>query len=127
MMSENSEFVWIDPKNGSVSPFANYQEYLEHGGKWLIYGKKEFIEGLGSKMLDLVGKSNILEAKFTKKPALKVPEGYELGRNHALIVYCDDRKNRSVKRKLEKELGVNKMFWKYDRDTIRESIEKQSA
>jgi hypothetical protein len=52
---------------------------------------------------------------------LKVPEGYEAG-VHALIVYCDDRKNEFVKRKLKDRLGVDKMFWKYDRETMRSKV-----
>jgi hypothetical protein len=126
MISENGEFVWFLPKERRIE-YASYPEYLEHNGKWIIYGQKEFIEGLGSKMLELVGKDDILQAKFTRKPALDVPEGYVLGRDHALIVYCDDRKRRMVKGRLKKELGVDEMFWKYDRQTIEEVLKSKCA
>jgi hypothetical protein len=72
-------------------------------------------------MVDLVGRSNILRAKFTKNPALKVHKGFELGKDYALIVYCYDRKSESVKRKLTEELGVDKMFWEYEKGTFEEN------
>jgi len=118
MMSKDKDFVWILPKEKKPT-YQSYPEYLEHNGKWIAYVKKEVIDSLGSKMLDLVGKDDILQAKFTRNPALKVPEGFDLGKNYALIVYCDDRNNQKVREKL-KELGVDKMFWKYDRETIEE-------
>jgi hypothetical protein len=117
MMRADSDFVFILPKERIVQ-YQSYPEYLEHNGKWIIYDKKEVIEGLGSKMLDLVGKDDVLQAEFTRNPALKVPEGYELGKVHALIVYCDDRNRENVKSTLKKELGVDKIFWKYDRETM---------
>jgi hypothetical protein len=123
MLSEDEDFVFILQKERKKH-YQSYTEFLDHNGKWIIYGPKGVIEGLGSKMIDLVGRSNILEAKFTRNPALKVPEGFELGRDYALIVYCDDRKNKSVKRKLKEEPGVDKMLWKYDRETLREASER---
>ncbi|OGI12506.1 hypothetical protein A3K64_01210 [Candidatus Micrarchaeota archaeon RBG_16_36_9] len=119
-MSQDDQFVWISPKEERPS-YQSYSEYLEHNGKWIIYGGKNLIEDLGSKILTMVGKDDILSAKFTRNPALKVPEGYEHD-VHALIVYCDDRNNESVKRKLKDRLGVDKMFWKYDRETIQEVL-----
>ena len=120
MMSQDDQFVWIFPKEKSFA-YQSYPEYLEHNGKWIIYGGKSLIENLGYKMLTLVGEDGILQAKFTRNPALKVPDGYERG-VHALIVYCDDRNNDSVKRKLKDRLGVDKMIWKYDKETIQEIL-----
>jgi hypothetical protein len=122
-MSENEVFVYISPVEETFS-YTSDLEYLRHFGKWLIYGYKESIEEMGLKMKGLVGKRNILEAKFTKRPATQVPKGYVLGRYHALIVYCDDRKRNKTRKVLEKELGVKEMNWKYDRETWRESLEK---
>jgi len=116
-MSQDSQFIWISPKE-KMQAYQSYSEYHEHNGKWIIYGQKDFIEGLGSRMLGLVGKDDILKAKFTRNPALDVPEGYEPG-VHVLIVYCDDRKNQKVRERL-KELGVDEMIWKYDRETMEE-------
>jgi hypothetical protein len=119
MISESSQFVWIFPKEKRQS-YQPYTEYRDHNGKWIVYDSKDAIEGLGSKMLDLVGKDGILHAKFTRNPALDVPEGYELGKVHALIVYCDGRERNNVKDKLKNKLGVDKMIWKYDRETREE-------
>jgi len=124
MMSQDDQFVWILPKEKRM-PYKPYPEYLEHNGEWIIYGEKNFIEDLGSKMLILVGKDGILQAKFTRNPALKVHEGFDLGKSYALIVYCDDRNRDSVKRKLQDSLGVDKMLWKYDRETIEETMKSK--
>jgi len=123
MMSKDNQWVWIHSKE-ELKPYKSYPEYLDHNGKWIIYGPKEAIEDIGYKMLDIVGKDNILEAKFSRNPALVVPDGYLLGKDHALIAYCDDRNKESVKRKLKDSLGVGSMFWKYDRDTLREISER---
>ena len=72
------------------------------------------------KVRSLVGKDDILQAKFSKKPALEVPNGFVKGRDHVLITYCDDRKREDVRELLRRELGVNEMFWKYERQTWKE-------
>ena len=121
-MSEDREWVWIVPKEINFG-YQSQSEYFVHNGKWIVYGQKGLIQDMGSKMLGLVGKDDILEAKFSKKPALDVPEGHVLGRDHALIVYCDDRKRDGVREKLKEELKVDKMFWKYDRQTLQEILD----
>lgn len=120
MMSQDDQWVWILPKDNKPA-YQSYPDYFDHDGKWIIYDKKNVIEDLGHKMLGLVGNDDILQAKFSRNPALKVPDGYEPG-VHALIVYCDDRNNQKVREKLKKELGVDKMFWKYDRETFEETM-----
>lgn len=117
MMREDGDFVLILPKERTFQ-YQPYWDYLEHNGEWIVYGPKEVIEGLGSKMMGLVGKDGISEAKFTRNPALKVPDGYEAG-VHALIVYCDDRRSQEVRERLKK-LGVEEMFWKYRRENMEE-------
>ena len=125
MMRKDEAFVWIMPKEDRPA-YESQEEYLKHCGKLIMYDQKGVIESLGSKMLGLVGKDGILQAKFTRSPALDVPEGCVPGRDHALIVYCDDRNRGPVKRELRKELGVKKMFWKYDRDTINGMLGRKS-
>lgn len=122
-MSQDGQWVFILPKERRRE-YQSYPDYLAHNGKWIIYDSKDKIEGLGNRMLKIVGKDDVLEAKFTRNPALKVPEGYELG-VHALIVYCDDRKKEGVKERLKKELKVEKMFWKYDRETLEEVMKSK--
>lgn len=124
MMSQDDQFVWISPKERIIE-YQPYPEHLQHHGKWIIYGQKDVIEGLGSRMLALVGKNGISRAKFTKNPALDVHEGYELGKDHALIVYCDGREREKVKDKLKKELGVDKMFWKNHKEHMEEVLKSK--
>ena len=116
MREENDAWVHILPES-EIQHYSSIVEYLFHQGKWMIYGPKEVIEHSASKIESLVGKKEIREAKFSKKPALEVPNGYGLGEDHVLIVYCDDRERDTVKSALEKELGVKELFWRYDRET----------
>lgn len=123
MMTENKNFVCISPKR-KVFAYKPYSEYLEHNGKWIVYGKKEAIEDLGRMMIGLVGKHGIIQANFTKNPALRVPEGFSHGKDHALIVYCDDRKRENVKNRLNR-LGIGNMLWEYERETIEEVLKSK--
>jgi hypothetical protein len=119
MLSENEDFVFISPKERKKH-YQSYTEFLDHNGKWVIYGKKDFIEGLCPRMAILVGEDGVMSAKFTKNPTLSVPEGHELGKDHAMIVYCDGRNREEVKKKLKEKLDVDEMLWKYDRETREE-------
>jgi len=121
MFEEEKGFNYI--MAGEGLSFPSLQEYLEHCGKWLIYGEKRVIDSMVPRVRELVGSDNILQAKYSRGPALEVPEGFVKGRDHVMIVYSDDRKNNAVKEVLERELKVKKMFWKYDRETLMEMHE----
>ena len=77
---------------------------------------------MGGKVRNLVGKNGITEAKFTTRPSLQVPQGYTLGVDYVMIVYCDDRNKSEVRKILEKQFNASEMFWKYDRETWMESL-----
>ena len=122
MSSDEKDFVYIMADKDTSYP--SLKEHFKHCGKWMIYAEKKVIDSMVPKVRSLVGKHDILEAKFSKIPALEVPEGFTRGKDYVMIVYCDDRKNKGVREILERELKVDRLFWKYDRLTLEETIEK---
>jgi hypothetical protein len=124
MLREDYSWVWMSPVVAKKN-FKDAKDYLAHCGKWIIYAPMDDVIEMGNKMIRLVGNGDILNAKVSKNPALSVPEGYAKGRDHVIIAYCDDRDNWRVKSALEKALGPKMMFWKYDRETIKENLGTQ--
>lgn len=123
MMEEDDAWFYILPIN-EIPKYCSIEGYLSHNGKWMVYGPKDFIEQSASKIKNLVGKKEIIEAKYSKMAALEVPKGYEFGKDYVLIAYCDDRKKEEVRNLLEKELDIKELFWRYDRETWKRMIEQ---
>jgi hypothetical protein len=96
-------------------PGLSEEEYLEHYGKWLISGSKGYIESLARLIDPLVEGGQIDSAKYSKKEPRTDP--FPDKRDYVMCVYSDDRERDRVKRLLE-SLGVERMTWKYDRQTI---------
>ena len=116
---ESESFIWIEAEEERF-PYETDEEYLKHSGKWMIYEPKEQIEEKIPKIIEMLGDKRILNMKYTKNPALDVPENYSLGEDYALIIYCDDRQRDEVRKVIKNELGSEEMFWKYDRQTLKE-------
>lgn len=122
MMREDEIWVRILPEK-EIQAYSSKEEYLSHHGKWMFYGPKEVIEQSALKVRELVGERGVRGAKYKKRPAFEVPKGYEWGRDHVLIVYCDDRDRQKVRNLLVEELDAKELFWRYDRETL-ERVEK---
>lgn len=103
-------------------PYEDVEEYLEHHGKWLFYGPQNRVLEIVSLLIRerLLEDHRITGVKYTTRPALDVPPGYQLGKDYVGIVYCDDRHKGDVERLLRERVGVKELFWKYDRDTLEE-------
>jgi hypothetical protein len=122
----NREINVIFITSGRPLPYQDGREYLEHHGKWLIYAPESEILDMGGILIreKLLEDQRITSAKYTTKPAFDVPEGRQLGVDYALMVYCDDRERESVRTLLSESFGTGEMYWKYDRDTLREMRDK---
>ena len=116
MMEESQDWIFVGEVKLS-------EDFLDHHGKWLIYGSKKFIENSAQKLLPIIGKCGIEQIKYSKSSAMKVPEGYS-PEDHVLVVFCDDRDKTRVRKVLEKRVKGGEFFWKYNRETLREFIEK---
>ncbi len=115
---------WIASK---PLPYSTFSDYMKHSGKYMIYGPHDFIWWEMS--LKLISKrltetDEIIGAKVSVNPAFEVPEGYKLGTDYVLIIYCDDRKREYIRELLSKTLNIpqEKMHWKYDRVTFKETV-----
>jgi len=129
-----SNHYWVHIVPSKERPLKlSEEEYLEHYGKWLIFGPKEYVENLAIQIDPLVEGGEIDHAKYCKSEPGFDP--FPKRKGYVLCVYCDDGEKDRVRKLLEK-LGVKDMEWKYDRQTIEdwqpggklfEESEKQSG
>ena len=87
------------------------REYMEHWGKWLIFGKLEYLESLAQQLDEYINKGLIDSAKYNRKPS-------PVGRGDCVMcIYCDDRDKDRVWSIILSTLGIAKQLWEYDAQT----------
>jgi len=92
-------------------PLTN-KDYLEHWGKWLVYGQRSKLDRLAKKLDAYVETGSIACIKYDKKPLTN------LGMDECVMcVYCDERCRDDVRQLLAGE-GEKPGAWMYDRKTI---------
>ena len=106
-------WVWLR-RRGSLQNVRyrpeDEDEYLEHWGKWLVFGSASAIRSLAERLDQYVDRGEIDTAKFNREPS-------PVGRGDCVMcVYCDDRDRERVWDILHRQ-GVPKRIWKYDRQT----------
>ena len=92
-------WTWFRPDNERP---INRELWLDHGGKWLIFGRKKKMMELAHKLEPFIDSGDIESAKCWN------------GDPSAINVYSLDRNREKVKKILEK-LGTRKrIVWEYD-------------
>lgn len=85
-------------------------EYIEHWGKWLVFGNSEAVVALAKELDTYVDRGEIDSAKYNREPS-------PIGKGDCVLcVYCDDRDRERVWNILS-SLGLSKRIWKYDQQT----------
>jgi hypothetical protein len=88
------------------------KEVLEYWGKWIVLGKKEWLDKLAVKLDPYVEDKKIPCIKYDRKPAANL--GIE---ECVFMVYCDRRDRERVWRIL-KQFGVKLKAWVTERETM---------
>jgi hypothetical protein len=118
MINDKKNEYWVSiersqDKTGVLYYSNDNKEYLEHFGKWLIFGNPKYIKDLAIKLDCYIDKGEIDSAKYNRKPS-------PVGRGECVMcVYCDDRDKDRVWNILSL-LEVKKKIWKYDQQTYKD-------
>ncbi|MCK9988622.1 MAG: hypothetical protein AzoDbin1_05094 [Azoarcus sp.] len=92
-------------------PLTNKQ-YLEHWGKWLVFGLREEVEELARKLDPYVEEKKVPAVKYDRKLITE----FQLNRC-VMCVYCHDETKDEVWEILA-ALGVKDKAWMYERETL---------
>ena len=88
------------------------KEYLEHWGKWLIFGQREEVEDLAKRLDPFVEERKVPAVKFDRK----LISEFQLNRC-VMCVYCHDALKEEVWTILA-ALGVKDKAWMFERETL---------
>lgn len=99
MIKKTPIWTWIVPEAGDGHDDS---EWVEHGGKWLVYGGLGEMERLASELDKLVESGKIVGAKF-----------WNASKASAMNIYSLDRDNPKTKQILL-GLGYTPTAWEYD-------------
>lgn len=113
MINSREDWVLILPSKRKKSNRNGLDDYVLHWGKFVVLGDQSDIEELAQEVNWFVESGRVPRAKYGP-----IPDG-----KYALLLYCDDRDKDDVEEVLA-ELGVEKYFWKYERETLREKLIK---
>lgn len=108
-------WIWILPSNRRPSTYASREEMLEHNGKWVVTGSKNYIQDLAFRIDAVVEEGKIDVAKFTKKYPATDPLPHV--KDYAMCVYSDSRAKDKTAAVLH-SLGITELRWVYDRESI---------
>ncbi|MCK5836255.1 MAG: hypothetical protein KAH09_03225 [Desulfobacula sp.] len=116
-----SHFIFIFPPehvyerynyiNYKGKPLAN-KDYLEHWGKWLVFGSKEELDLLAQKISPRVDSHEIPAVKYDRE----IIDAFGIG-ECVMCVYCDVRQRDDVWEILH-SLDVEDKAWGYERETM---------
>jgi hypothetical protein len=88
------------------------KEYLEHWGKWIVWGTRECLDDLAKKLDPFIESKTIPFAKYDRAP---IPE-LDLGAC-VMCIYCDERQREEVW-KILSSIGVEDRAWVFERETV---------
>jgi hypothetical protein len=116
-----SHFIFVVPSdhveyrynyiNLCGEPLTNKQ-YLEHWGKWLVFGNREEVEDLAKKLDPYVEEHRVPAVKYDRKLITE----FQLNRC-VMCVYCHDQQRDDVWEVLA-VLGVKDKAWMFERETL---------
>jgi hypothetical protein len=118
---EGSHFIFVLPWD-HIYKHYNYihykgkeltnKEYLDHWGKWIVLGSKEYLEGLAKKIDPFVEDKLIPAAKYDRE----LIQEFQLG-TCVMCVYCDVRQREEVWEILS-SIGVEDKAWVFEKETV---------
>lgn len=88
------------------------REYLQHWGKWVIFGDSKSFAELARKIDPLVEKKVVPAAKYDRKAI----DEFKMG-ECVMCVYCDYRQRDDVWEQLE-SVGVTDKMWVFEKETM---------
>ncbi|MBF0523848.1 MAG: hypothetical protein HQK56_01990 [Deltaproteobacteria bacterium] len=118
---ESSHFIFVVPRRHfhGLYNYINYRgkdltnhEYLDHWGKWIVFGPAEELAELAKKIDPYVEENKIPAAKYDRE---KINE-FKLG-ECVMCIYCDERQREDVWQILS-SLGVDEKMWVFERETL---------
>ena len=92
-------------------PLTNKQ-YLDHWGKWLVFGQPEEVSELARKLDPFVEEKKVPAAKYDRKLITE----FQLNRC-VMCVYCHEEAKEEVWEILS-SLGVKDKAWMFERETL---------
>lgn len=92
-------WTWLIP---DVQKDVDKEDWFRHGGKWIIFDKKEKITDLADKLSPLIDTGEITSAKYWNEDP------------SAICVYSIDRDKERVWEILKKFGAGNSAVWEYD-------------
>ena len=102
-------YCWIHFESKVPKPI---EEIVEYGGKYIIYGSKEYVKKLAEKIKPMIGE--VIEGiKYSTVPLKE--------NSYGLVVYCDKR-NRDETLKILEKLKVSNYEWKTDKESWRDCL-----
>ena len=113
-------FLWIYVTNSNPDlhyrgrwDFPKTKEgYLEHWGKWVIFGEREYLDKLACQLDPYVEDRHICNIKYLCRALLWT--GFD---KPAMCVYCDDREKEEIWQILS-HFDIPNKLWVYERETI---------
>ena len=120
MIIERLNFLWVYVTNSNPDiPYKGKwdfpktkEEYLEHWGKWVIFGEKGYLDELAYQLDPYVEDRHICNIKYLREAL--VWTGFD---QPAMCVYCDDREKEDIWQILS-GVGLTDKLWIYERETI---------
>jgi hypothetical protein len=97
--TEDLLWIWLHP---GVERGIDREEWTRHGGKWIVFDRKDRIEELASKLAPLIDSGEIQSAKYWKKDP------------SAICVYSLDREREKVLEILTRFDAAGSRVWEYD-------------
>ncbi len=97
--TEDLLWLWLLPEYGRGTDHGNW---VRHGGKWIVFDRREKIEELAGKLAPLIDSGEIESAKYWKKDP------------SAICVYCLDRDRERVLKVLTEFGAAESRVWEYD-------------
>jgi hypothetical protein len=99
-----SHFIFVVP--------LDHIQYLDHWGKWLVFGQPEEVGELARKLDPFVEEKKVPAAKYDRKLITE----FQLNRC-VMCVYCHDEAREEVWEILS-SLGVKDKAWMFERETL---------
>ena len=97
--TEDLLWIWLLP---GTERGIDREEWTLHGGKWIVFDRKDRIEELASKLAPLIDSGEIRSAKYWKKDP------------SAICVYSLDSERDKVLKILKRFDAAGSRVWEYD-------------
>ncbi len=123
------DWIWITERNSDIKKkYGTVENYLENHGKWVVYGNCWEIWEIVEKIIhDDTNELCVNVMKLSQNPAREIETQCELEKPYVLVIYCDKRENKAVRKFLENNFKNREFCWYYklDLQTLYQALEKK--